>query len=606
MVCCKVKPEKRRLDDIMIQKAVKPSDFKSFDPLEHASLSIDFLTQMTDSALGSLPYGFVSPLHNPPYAEHGRIDDAELIASWYEGLSCAREVLGTSKGADVEEALYGQLVDTGWDAESGLRFPVRRAWSGPTDYCVLSEMAIVLSALNRALEVDAKDKKAEKRAAGLVQGLRKLVIEHTHRAVGIGEFPLDEPCYSFQNDVYILGKGFDNAFGTSHADWVLRYSVLIEPLVTRSLVAKDAVALELAVGLANSITSLSHYFTNRNEFSGHVHSAMWTATGLAKLGRVASQDKYVAKAKGLYDFVRRSASAFGWVPEYMQWQLIADERCEACCIKDMMQCALELVDCGFPEYWDDVHRFWRNHLAESQIMETDFLPKSSDKNKDTEQRTYKNIADKIKGGVSGCTAPNSVSLARYRSISPCCSASAPQAMLSAWRRAAEFSRGNLTVNFPVDFENQTAKVTVGYPNTGYVRIKLKKPCRVIVRVFPWMPAPHEGTIDGRPAGLERRDDQVSFPAAEKGAVLEFKHELKMRRVMENVMGLDFFGLWRGPDMVDILPHGFGVRLYQRVQGAPFDVPTSFGEGLTRAETEPIVEPANPKETRLNRRKAPRS
>ncbi len=590
----------------MIQKAIKPSEFKSFDPLEHASLSIDYLTQMTDPAFGNLPYGFVAPMHIPPFAEHGRMDDAELVASWYEGLSCAREVLGTSKGADVEESLYTQLVEAGWDFDSGLRFPVRRPWSGPTDYCVLSEMASVLSALNRAIEVDQKDKKAEARAVGLVKGLRKIVIDHQCRAVDIGEIALEEPCYSFQNDVFILGKGFDSALGTCHADWILRYSVLIDPLVQRHILTKDTGALELAVGLANTITSLSHYFTNKNEFAGHVHSAMWTAKGLAKLGRVTGQDKYVAKAKGLYDFVRRSSSAFGWVPEYMQWQLIADERCEACCIKDMMQCALELVDCGFPEYWDDVHRFWRNHLAQSQIVETDFMPKSTDKVKDTEQRTYKNIAERVKGAFSGCSSPNSVSLARYRSIAACCSASAPQAMLSAWRRAAEFSRGNLIVNFPVDFENQVAKVTVGYPNTGYVRIKLKKPCRVIVRVFPWMPAPHEGTIDGRPAGLERRDDQVSFPSAEKGAVLEFKHELKMRRVMENVMGLDFFGLWKGPDMVDILPHGFGVRLYQRIEGMPFDVPTSLGEGLTRAVTEPVIEPTNPKETRLNRRKAPRS
>lgn len=242
-----------------------------------------------------------------------------------------------------------------------------------------------------------------------------------------------------------------------------------------------------------------------------------------------------------------------------------------------------------------------------QVVDTAFIERASgSKHKDTDQRTYKRIAERIKGGFLGCTTPNSVSLARYRGIAPCCSASAPKAMLKTWRRTAEFLRGNLIVNFPVNYEDANAKITVGYPNSGFVRVKLKKACRVIIRVFPWMPAPHEGTVDGRPAGLERRDDQVSFPPSEKGAVLEFKHDVKMRRVMENVMGLDFFGLWRGPDMVDILPHGFGLRLYQRAADTPFEAPTNLGEGLTKAITEPLLEPLSSKETRLNRRKAPRS
>lgn len=593
----------------MIKKAVRPSSFKSFEPLEHAMHAIDFLSQMTDPALNYLPYGFVSPMHVPPYAEHGRIDDAELVASWYMGLSCAREMLGTNKGADVEEALYQQLVEDGWDSKSRLRFPAKRAWSAEEEevYCLLSECAVVLSALNRALEVNKEDKVAERRAAGLVQGLKNQAVGHRMRFTGLGKFAIEEqPCFSFSSDVYVLGKGLDAAVGTGFSDWVLRYSVLIDPLVQRYVLVKDVDALELATGLANFIVSHSHFFTVRTEFSGHVNSALQTAIGLAKLGRVTGQDKYVAKAKGLYDFIRRSTSAFGWVPEYMKWQLIADERCEACCTGNMMICAIELVDCGFPEYWDDVHRFWRNHLSQSQVTETSFIEQDSCEHNDTEQRTYKRIAERVRGGFSGCTTPNSVSLARYRGIAPSCSATAPQAMLKAWRRTSEFLRGNLVVNFPVNYEDANAKITVGYPNKGFIRVKLKRPCRVIVRVFPWMPSPHEGTVDGRPAGLERRDDQVSFPTVEKGSVLEFRHDVKMRRVMENVMGLDFFGLWRGPEMVDILPHGFGLRLYQRAADTPFEAPANLGEGLTKAITEPTLEPLSFKETRLNRRKAPRN
>ena len=62
----------------MIPKAEKQAVYTAFEPLEHASLALNFLTQMTDPALDGLPYGLFAPLNNPPFAEHNRIDDAEL------------------------------------------------------------------------------------------------------------------------------------------------------------------------------------------------------------------------------------------------------------------------------------------------------------------------------------------------------------------------------------------------------------------------------------------------------------------------------------------------------------------------------------------------
>ncbi len=560
---------------------------------------------MTDPNFGHLPYGVVVPFNNPPFAEHNRVDDAELVASWYEGLSCVREMVGTKQGEEVEAALFDKLLNEGWDEKSKLRFPVRRPWSGPVDYCMIPEMATVLSALNRATELYPKNKLVAKRASELVQGLRKLVVENKVRAASIGIADNPELCYSFPTDVYVLDKGFRHEINSGFSDWVMRYSVLITPLVKRFILTKDEDAFDLAMGLANNFATISHHLTNRNEFSGQVHSAIWTASGLIRLGRLTGQDRYIAKGKGLYDYVRRNSSAFGWIPEYMQWQLMADERCDARCIKDMMECALELVDCGFPEYWDDIHRFWRNHMAESQLTDTEFIPKLK-KAPETVQRTFQNMPTRMLGGFFGGSAPNSMLLSRYNSISTSASAIAPQGMLMAWRRAIELVHGNLIVNFPVNCENDAAKVTVGYPNEGSIRIELKKSSRVIVRVFPWMPAPHEGTRDGRPAALERRDDQVSFSSSEKKDVLEFSHELRMRRVMENAMGLDFFGMWRGADMVDILPHGSGYRLYQRSLEGKKESPVFPTEFNPKFEVEHIVEPENPRETRLNRRKAPRS
>lgn len=584
-------------------KTSRPAEYQRFEPLTNAKLAVHYLTNMTDPELGFLPYWLVAPMQNPAFAEHCRVDDAELVASWYEGLSCAREMLGTTDGADVEEALLAHVLDpTAWGPH-GLRFQPERPWI-ELSYCTFHEMGYVLSALNRAAELRPGDTEVEKRASALVKGLRGLVIEHKLRTPWSGPIAIGEPTYAFPNDVFLRDKGIDVTICTGFGETVLRNAVVITPLVNRYEKTGDPVALDLAVGLANHLIGMSHYFNFKMEFFGHVHSAVWTAMGLAKMGRLLQQDRYVAKGKGIYDYVRRYSSAFGWVPEYMQWQLIADERCETCGIKDMMMCALELVDCGFPEYWDDIHRFWRNHLVENQIADTSFVAVDPSM-AETPQRTYKDMDQRILGGFSGGSLPNTNPLARFRAIAGCCVGTAPQAMLAAWRVASEFQRGILTINLPVNRDSAQAKVEVGYPNEGLIRITLKKPCRVMVRVFPWMPVPHEGTIDGRPAGLERRDDLVFFPHCEKGAVLELRHELKTRRVMEHVAGNDYFGIWRGPDMIDILPHGYGYRFYQRISGLPKEYPHAPAE-RTSGVVEVLTEPQPMKETRLNRRKPPRA
>jgi len=585
-------------------KGNRATEFQPFEPLRSAELAVNYLSQMTDPALGHLPYWLVGLMHNPAFAEHSRVDDAELVASWYEGLSCAREMLGASaKGAEVEEALLKQLLKPSTWGPHGLRFPEPQPWN-ELIYATFHEMGYVLSALNRAAEVNKGNKEIEKRASELVRGLRELVLDYKIRTPWIGPSEMPEPTYAFPNDVFLREKGIDLAVTTGTGEAVLRNAVLITPLVDRYAVTGDEVALDLATGLANHLLGMSHYFNFKMEFFGHVHSAVWTAIGLAKLGRLIQQDRYVAKGKSIYDYVRRFSSAFGWVPEYMKWQLIADERSETCCIKDMIICALELVDCGFPEYWDDVHRFWRNHLAENQIADTRFVATGEKEMEETAQRTYRDMPGRILGGFSGGSLPNANPLARFRSLAGCCSGTAPQGMLAAWRMATEHRRGILTVNLPVNKDFAHAKIEVGYPNEGLIRITLKKACRVMVRVFPWMPTPHEGTVDGRPAGLERREDLVFFPQCEKGAVLELHHDLKTRRVMEHVAGNDYFGIWRGPDMIDILPHGQSYRLYQRIGGVEKECPEPLVEP-TATQLETFTEPPPMKETRLNRRKAPR-
>lgn len=588
-------------------KISRQTDFVAFNAIEHVEASLNYLTKMTDAKLDYLPYSLVSLSGGPAFAEHNRVDDAILVPAWYEGISSAREILNTHDGAAVELALYDKLIKEGWDNKTGLRFPIQRPWSPELTYCTITEQAYVLSALVRAITIDSKDTAALKRAKGLIDGLSKLVTKHKTRAMWFGQIEYSEPCLSFASDVYVLNEGFSNEIQTGWGDGVLRNATIITPLIDFYDLTGYEPALNLAVGLACHLTSFSHYLNFKMEFYGHVNSALWISSGLVKLGRILGNDRFIARGKAIYDYVRHYCSAFGWIPEFMHWQLLADERCDTSCIKNMMRTAQELVLSGFPEYWDDIHRFWRNHLANSQLTYTNFIKEDSSL-EDSEQRTFKNMRERVKGAGFGATMPNTVETNRFNTISGIASADIPIAILMAWKSTIESNKNMVLINFPVNIENDDIKVEVGYPNAGYIRVKLKKDCRVVIRVYPWMPSPHEGTMNGRPAGLERRDDLIAFNPSTKGTVVELRHELKTRRIMENAGGISYYGLWRGPEMVDILPHAsYGYRLYQRAVDGDKDYPNVSGNiSPMNRKIDIIPEPQPLKETRLNRRRAPRS
>lgn len=587
--------------------------FRTFDPLRSVALSLRFLTGMVDRKLGCLPYGTVQPWITAPFAEHSRQDDAEHAATWFDAISCAREMLGTDAGQDVQDALREIVLDPEcWDKQSGLRFPRRRPWSDtPFDYCVVTEQGPVLAALARMLELDPGDERARECARSLVNGLHALALPHERRLTPGGAMELDSPTYSFPSDVVVRGSGPDPSLATGYSDNVLRILSLLHPLMAWYAVSGDETALDLATGLGNWATGVSHPFGAKSEFHGEVHSALVAAGGLARLGRVLSRDSYVARAKALYDFVRRQTSSFGWVPDFMAWQLPGDLRGDSACTAALLDCALDLVECNFPEYWEDANKIWRNQLVQLQIPDAAFVPKEKDipapKPRDTPRRTYKRVAETLPGAFCGATSPSFVFLASPRLVSARGSAEATRVMFRAWRNAVEDSKDIVTVNFPVNCETDSVLVQIGYPNEFQMRVEMRRTCRLNIRVYPWMGTPYEGTVDGRPIGIERREDHMLFPKLKKGSVAIFRHAAGQKHVLENVNSLDFYGIWRGPDMVDLLPHstGPGYRLYQCALGVtrdPVPLPTSALDG----SPEPWFEPPVSKETRLNRRKAPRT
>ena len=531
--------------------------YERFDPAESARLVHHYITHMVDPAYDNLPYWLLLPNKKPAEAAHCRVDDAELVGSWYEGLCCAMEILGTDEGADVKQSLRRHLMKS-WGAH-GLRFCEPYPWTH-TVHASFHEMGYILPAINLITAQDPDDAEAEKRASELVRGMRELVIERKVRTFWSGDSPEPEPIYEFPNDVYLKYGGFDLTRHTGRGEQAIRNAVMLHALVTRYELKADPVALDLARGLANYVLGPSRYFNYKMEFFGHVHSAVWFACGLIKLGRLTDEPRYIEKGKAITDYVLSLSASFGWLPEYAQWHPIEEEHCETCCIKDVIVAADELIRCGYADYYDVMNRFARNQLVENQVRYTGYVVCDNEK-PDADGVTYRDIDKRMLGGFTGGSEPNSISLTRFRSIAGCCVGTAPVALKTVWDDAVTDCGGILTVNIPFDKKTERYEMTSRIPDEGFVSLRPARGGKAGFRLYDWIREP-VFTVNGVPADA-KTENGILYAELAPGDTAAIRFTLETGTREETVRGVDFTVYARGCDVVKLSPEGGHIRLYQR-------------------------------------------
>lgn len=538
-----------------------------YDPVKSAQLVHHYITNMVDKKYDNLPYWLLLPNKKPAEAAHCRVDDAELVGSWYEGLDAAMNMLGTTDGDDVKQSLRRHLMKS-W-GEKGLRYCEPYSWTH-TVHSSFHEMGYILPALNRITEEYPDDEEAERKTAELIKGMRSLVIERQVRTFWSGDSYEQEPVYEFPNDVYLKYGGFDMSRHTGRGEQSIRNALMLPALVRRYELKGDETALDLAIGLANYVLGVSRYFNYRMEYFGHVHSAMCFACGLVALGRVTKRDDYITKAKGIYDYTRSLSSDFGWIPEYAQWHPMEEEHCETCCIRDMLICALELISVGYKEYWNDVNMYARNQFIENQVTYTGYVECDNTK-PDEEGITYFEIDKRMIGGFTGGAEPNSISLTRFRSIAGCCVGTAPVALKAVWDAVVTDENGVQVVNIPCDKETDDYKLTSLIPDEGRITITAKKAGKYGFRMYDWVKKETFTLNSASAAPLYA--DGVCYFEMNAGDTAELTFPLETVAKKQHVRGTDFTVYYRACDVVDITPRGEHVRLYQRDNSIPKYYPT---------------------------------
>lgn len=540
--------------------------YKQYDLITEARLALNYIDGMTDRAYDYLPFWLVMPHKKPAEAEHCRVDDAELVGSWFEAVDSLGGILGEETGAiaELRSGLRRRLLGS-W-GEHGLRFHEPYPWTH-TLHASFHEMGYILPALNRLIRRDSSDREAEERASALVRGLRSLVIERKVRTFWSGDSPEPEPVYEFPNDVYLKDGGFDLTRHTGRGEQPIRNAVMLHALVDRYVLTGDSVALDLAAGLANHLLGPSRYFNYRYEFFGHMHSALWVAAGLLYLGRVTGTERYSTAGEGIYRYARSLSSSYGWLPEYAQWHPQEAEHCETCCIKDVILCAQELILSGKDAYWEDLCLVGRNQLSENQLRYTGYVV-CDNSLPDHDGRTFRALDRRLLGGYTGGSEPNSISLTRFRSIAGCCVGTGPIALGILWNSVTTVENGILTVNFHTAKETDSFRLSDAMPDAGRIRLELKRDTAAGFRLYSWMGHAPTLTRNGSPADPLRMGQVLYLPDCRAGDVLELSFPLETTKRKEFFAGREYTEFWRGEDMIDILPRGEHIRLYQRDSALP--------------------------------------
>ncbi|MBE6549162.1 MAG: hypothetical protein E7670_01895 [Ruminococcaceae bacterium] len=534
--------------------------YQQYDLKEDAKLALNYIDGMTDRAYDYLPFWLTLPHKKPAEAEHCRVDDAELVGSWFEAVDSLIGILGSSDKSDELYDGFRRQVLSCW-GEHGLRYHKKYPWTH-TMHSSFHEMGYILPALNRMVRNDPNDTEAEKRASELVRGMRSLVIERKVKTFWSGDSYEKKPIYEFPNDVYLMDGGFDLSRHTGRGEQAIRNAVMLHALVDRFVIANDDTALDLARGIANYLLGPSRYFNYKYEYFGHVHSACWVAAGLIYLGRVTGEESYLNAGERIYKYTRSLTSSFGWVPEYAQWMDQSEEHCETCCIKDMILCSYELILCGKSEYWDDLNRFGRNQLSENQIKYTGYVTVDNTL-PDKDGKTYHDLDKRLLGGYTGGSEPNSISLTRFRSIAGCCVGTGPIALGILWDNIVTDENGVLIVNIHTKKETEAWSLCDEMPDNGNIRFEARTAMNAGFRLYDWMGSEWSLLLNGKPAEICMNEDTVYVKNLNVGDILELVFSMQTVEKKEFFAGREYTEFWRGGDMIELLPKGEHIRLYQR-------------------------------------------
>ncbi len=300
------------------------------------------------------------------------------------------------------------------------------------------------------------------------------------------------------------------------------YPFITEPLVRYWECCGDTEALTLACAIADGHLACVQPDMGEHRidpetgaFRKHVHLHTHEIWGVAHLGAVTGDTRYLGWAERAYHFVLSHGTDYGWYPEYIPQ---SEYRTEICVVGDMTSIAACLARAGRPELWDHVERTVRNELRRAQFTLTpQFITLFRDLHKGSPASDVEAALEelrKLEGGfvaqptfddwVSYPDNPKLGSPGLYANgiqMMGCCPPEGMRGLWEAWNGIVEERSESVFVNLAFSRKHTAANVTAYGPAAGRLDVQARKGGLYSLRPPAWA---EPATVTLRRGDEERR------------------------------------------------------------------------------------------------------
>lgn len=589
-------------------KALVPA---TLDLAERARLSINALTSMINPNCDYEMYFTVYHMANPPAMCHNG-SDLNTIGKFLEVLPLLRTMCGSEQNLDVEFGmLRTMLKQQGRDGmiympASGRPWTLGATtdpnggmpgWDAGIDQVGLLGYGPART-IAAFLIYGQKDPNGPWRDAArrLAESFKsKIIIDgpnaYTFRSWTYPGEPVVKPKKPPGQNIGILG---------GMSAWVAQYLAAYDRAVG------DPDALRLAEKLVHYNFEELKYFGDDGSFSddvvanlgpggaaAHFHTHAMNILAALAVAQKTGNEQMLKRAITAFEWAASSKSTaeplVGFFPEVIFRGKTPNVTSEICEVSDMIIAGIMLSKMGY-DHWDDVDRWTRNQLAESQLTRVDWLSNGEvDWSKfevPQEQRdatfvdgryTTDHVAERTLGAFSGWPSVNDWVGQSHpdelMTVMNCCSGSGARALYAVWRDSISYvpslmpvQPGRLRVNLLLNRASQWADVDSYIPYVGRVDIKPKQELLLDIRLPQWVrPDEAHCTVDGEDRPLTFDGRYALVGRVDKGQSVSLTFPITERTEKIHAIGKEYTVVVRGNDVVWIDPPGKYLPFYQRGQ-----------------------------------------
>jgi hypothetical protein len=257
------------------------------------------------------------------------------------------------------------------------------------------------------------------------------------------------------------------------------------------------------------------------------------------------------------------ASLIGFFPEWANSHM--GEKGETCQLSDMIAVALRLSEAGVGDYWDDADRWIRNHLAEAQLTNIDWIGRLPQDLAVEPHGTTERVPERNVGAFAGGPDPNDwYAGAHAHVLGHCCTANGSKVLYWIWERILRYQDGKLRVNLLLNRASKWADVDSYIPYQGRVDVKVKQGVDLSIRIPEWVtPAETHCKVNDKDRSLEWEGRYAKVGSVKPGDVVILTFPIFKQTDHAHIEKQPYTLVRKGNEVISIDPPGRYYPLYQR-------------------------------------------